>query len=256
MAIRKILLGVLGEKRYLAFLAGWFQRLYNAHLLGREYADVYFLQKFIRAGDYCIDIGAHLGYFTLPLSRLVGDTGKVFAVEPMSAFHNTLQRLLQKTPNVTLYQVALGGEGEFVQMGIPDTGATKHFGYARVVDANPHLAFSASEKVRNESGDRLFNGLPRLDFVKCDVEGLEYQVLASMINTIGAHHPILLCELFAREYRIRLFELLQPFGYQAYGLENDRLVRLDVYSEAPVPSQNYYFIPPRQLQRMRPYIRE
>lgn len=255
MAIKKILLSVLGEKRYLSLLSASFQRLYSAGLLGKEYADVYFLKKFIREGDYCADIGAHLGYFTLPLSRLVGDTGKVIAIEPMSLFHNTLQRFLKKAGNVTLYQVALGGEGEFVQMGIPDTGATKHFAYARVVEANPHLSFNESEKVRNESGDRLFDQLPRLDYIKCDVEGLEYQVFASMTGIIGRHHPILLCELFEREQRIRLFQLLKPFGYQAYVLEGGRLTLLDVYAEGPVSSQNDYFIPPQRLERMRPFIR-
>jgi len=257
MAIKKILLKVLGEKKYLSFLSTSFQRLYSAGLLGKEYADVYFLAKFIQKGDYCVDIGAHLGYFTLPLSRLVGDSGKVFAIEPMSPFHHTLQRLLQqkKAGNVTLYQVALGGEGEFVQMGIPDTGATKHFAYARVVEANPHLAFNESERVRNESGDRLFSQLPRLDYVKCDVEGLEYRVFASMTKTIGKHHPVLLCELFQREQRIQLFELLQPFGYQAYVLEGGMLTLLDVYAEGPIPSQNDYFIPPQRLERMRPFIR-
>ncbi|GGB05697.1 FkbM family methyltransferase [Puia dinghuensis] len=255
MAIKKILLSVLGEQKYLSFLAGSFQNLYHAGLLGKEYADIYFLKKFVREGDYCVDIGAHLGYFTLPLSRLVGDAGKVFAIEPMSAFHDTLQRLLKKTSNVTLYQVALGGEGEFVQMGIPNTGATKHFAYARVVEANPHLSFNESEKVRNESGDRLFGQLPRLDYIKCDVEGLEYQVFASMTETIGRHHPILLCELFEREQRIRLFELLKPFGYQAYLLEGGRLVLLDVYADGPMPAQNDYFIPPQRLERMRPFIK-
>ena len=73
MAIKKILLKVLGEKKYLSFLSTSFQRLYSAGLLGKEYADVYFLAKFIQKGDYCVDIGAHLGYFTLPLSRLVGE---------------------------------------------------------------------------------------------------------------------------------------------------------------------------------------
>lgn len=255
MAIKKILLRVLGEKKYLTFLSRSFQVLHRAGLLGKEYADVYFLKKFIREGDYCVDIGAHLGYFTLPLSRLAGDSGRVFAIEPMSLFHNILQRLLKRVRNVTLYQVALGGEGEFVQMGIPDTGATKHFAYARVVEANPHLAFNESERVRNESGDRLFAQLPRLDYIKCDVEGLEYPVFVSMTDTIGRHHPILLCELFQREQRIRLFELLKPFGYQAYVLEGGWLHLLDVYAEGQVPSQNDYFIPAQRLERMRPFIR-
>ncbi len=256
MAIKKILLNVLGEKKYLSLLASAFQRLYRAGLLGKEYQDVFFLRKIIRPGDYCVDIGAHLGYFTLPLSRLVGEKGRVYAVEPMSPFHNTLQNLLQhhQTTNTTLYQVALGGDGEYVQMGIPATGDTKHFAWARVVEANPHMAFDESERVKNETGDRLFSGLPRLDYIKCDVEGLEYRVFSSMTKTIEAHHPVLLCELFEREQRIKLFELLQPFGYQPYILENGRLTPIDVYADGPMIAQNDYFIPPQRLERMRPLI--
>jgi FkbM family methyltransferase len=257
MAIKKILLNVLGEKRYLSVLAASFQHLYRAGLLGKEYRDVYFLKKLIHPGDYCVDIGAHLGYFTLPLSRLVGKTGRVYAVEPMKAFHNTLQQLLQrhKADNTTLYQVALGGDGDFVEMGIPAAGDMKHFAWARVVDANPHLAFSESERVRNESGDRLFQGLPRLDYIKCDVEGLEYKVFASTTRIIEQHHPILLCELFEREQRIRLFELLQPFGYKAYILEGQQLQAIDVYAEGPILAQNDYFIPAQRMETVRHLIK-
>src|SRR5580700_6351470 len=113
MAIKRILLSILGESRYLTLLSGTFQRLYRTGLLGKEYEDVYFLKKIIRPGDYCADIGAHLGYFTIELSRLVGTNGKVFAVEPINLFHRVLQRLLQrkKARNVSLYQLALGGKG-------------------------------------------------------------------------------------------------------------------------------------------------
>jgi FkbM family methyltransferase len=257
MAIKKILLNVLGEKNYLSFLAGSFQRLYRTGWLGKEYQDVYFLKKIIHAGDYCVDIGAHLGYFTLELSRLAGNSGKVFAVEPMSAFHNTLGRLLQqkKAANVTLYQVALGGNGEYVEMGIPRVGAMKRFAYARVMEAHPTMDFVESEKVRNESGDHLFSNLPRLDYIKCDVEGLEFQVFASFTQTLQKHHPILLCELVEREQRINVFELLQPFGYRAYTLEQEKLIPLDVYAEGPIVSQNNYFIPPQREERLGPFIK-
>jgi FkbM family methyltransferase len=245
MSIRKILLSTLGEKRYLSVMSQSFQLLYPTGLLGKDYQDVYFLKNFIRPGDTCIDIGAHLGYFTMQLSRLVKKDGKVLAVEPMSKFNRVLNRLLdsRRVQNVTVYPVALGGKGEYVEMGIPQVGQKKRFAYARVIESSPTLDYVESEKVKNWQGDNLFKGLQRLDFVKCDVEGLEFSVMSSMIRTIEKYKPILLCEFFDREERIKLFELLHPMGYQLYKLEAGKWHAIDVYAEGSVISQNNYFIP-------------
>jgi FkbM family methyltransferase len=250
---KKILLAILGEKRYLFLVANVFQRLYRIGALGKEYQDIYFLKKFIRSGDWCIDIGAHLGYFSLELSRLVKSQGKVFAVEPMSKFNRVLERLLAiyKIHNVTIYRVALGGKGEYVEMGIPEVDQSKKFAYARVMESSPGLQYIESEKVVNKSGDELFNELTRLDFVKCDVEGLEYPVFLSMMATLKTHHPILLCEFFDRNERIKLYELLLPLGYQVFQLDKHKWHALDVYAEGNIASQNYYFIPAGQRERLK-----
>ena len=103
-------------------------------------------------------------------------------------------------------------------------GTERRFAHARIKENNENLDFVRSEKVKNESGDNLFLDLPRLDYIKCDVEGFEYQVFASMLRTLEAHHPMLLCELFDRDLLIRFYELLQPLGYRAYTLAKDALV--------------------------------
>jgi FkbM family methyltransferase len=253
MSIRKILLSTLGEKRYLSLLSNTFQWLYPTGMLGKDYQDVYFLKKFIRPGDGCIDIGAHLGYFTIQLSRLVGPEGKVYAVEPMSKFNRVLGKLIvaHKANNVTLFPVALGGDSEYVDMGIPEVGQNKKFAYARVMESSPGLQYVESEKVKNWRGDDLFKDVKRLDFVKCDVEGLEFKVMSSMIGTIRTHQPILLNEFFDRAERIRLLELLQPMGYQLFKLEGGKWHPVDAYAEGNVISQNNYFIPPSRREQFK-----
>ncbi len=255
-SIKKILLSLLGEKKYLSLLALIFQRIYQTGLAGINYQDIYFLKEFIKEGNYCVDIGAHLGYYTLPLSRMVKSAGKIFAVEPMSKFHDTLINLLKKNKiqNVTVYQTALGGEGEYVEMGIPKIGNTKKFAYARVKRQDAALDYLESEKVRNESGDNLFKQLPRLDFIKCDVEGLEVPVFASMMGTLSVHHPVLLCELADKNERIKLYEMIAPLGYQCYLLRNKRLYSLDVYSNEKAISHNHYFIPQKRLGEFKNLI--
>ena len=256
MAIKKLLLNLLGEKRYLSLLAATFQRLYPTGWLGSNYQDVYFLKNIIGKGAWCVDIGAHLGYYTLELSRLTGPSGHVIAIEPMPAFNQTLQRLLQSrhADNVTLHQVALGGKTEYVEMGIPRVGDTKKFAYARVMENSQHFQYVESVKVKNESGDRLLQNVPRLDFIKCDVEGLEVPVFASMLTVLGAHRPILLCELVGQPDRIALFEMIRPMGYRAYRLLKGALHPLDVYGDDVAISHNYYFLPEPHQQRLHRLI--
>ena len=235
---------LLGEKKYLSLMALSFQRFYKTGFLGKQYQDIYFLKKIIRPGDYCVDIGAHLGYYTLELSRLVGPEGKVFAVEPMSKFHDALRKLLmaKDVKNTTLYQLAMGGQGEWVEMGIPRIGNMKRFAYARVKESSAYLEYAESERVRNESGDVLFRQLPRLDFIKCDVEGLEVAVFSSMLGTLKDHCPILLCELADKKERIKFYEMIMELGYQAYLLDKGKLRILDIYSDKKAISHNHYFI--------------
>jgi FkbM family methyltransferase len=221
-------------------------------LLGKEYDDVSFLKKYIRKGDCCIDIGAHLGYFTIELSRLVGPAGKVFAVEPMSKFNSVLEQLVRRygAHNVTIHKVALGGTGDYVEMGIPEIGRKKRFAYARVMDSTPGLRYVDTERVENHQGDSLFRDLKRLDFIKVDVEGLEFSVLSSMIQTISAYRPILLCEFFESEQRLKLYRLLQPLGYQVYRLESGKWQPIDVLGEGNAITQNNYFIAAGQRERL------
>ena len=256
MAIKKILLNLVGEKKYLSLLAGTFQRVYPTGWLGSNYQDVYFLKNIIEKGAWCVDIGAHLGYYTFELSRLTGPSGHVIAIEPMPAFNQTLERLLHRrhADNVTLHQVALGGKTEYVEMGIPRVGDTKKFAYARVMEHSQHFQYVESVKVKNESGDRLLQEAPRLDFIKCDVEGLEIPVFASMLTVLSTHQPILLCELVGQPDRIALLEMIRPMGYRTYRLLKGVLHPLDVYGDDVAISHNYYFLPPQHQQRLHHLI--
>jgi FkbM family methyltransferase len=254
--IRKMLLYSLGEKRYLRLLASSFQKLYKTGRLGVDYQDIYFLKNLIRPGDHCIDIGAHLGYFTIEMSRLAGNNGHIYAIEPMSKFFNTLKGIVEKRglKNITLYQYAMGGESGFVEMGIPKVNNMKKFAYARVIHTSTFLEYVESEQVKNVYGDELFRYLPRIDFIKCDVEGLELAVFQTFVEIIRKHQPIIICELGDPQERKRLLDLLSPFSYRLFYLENKKLKALETDSEIRPVSHNHYFIPVCRVQNLAELI--
>ena len=40
------------------------------------------IKRNVKKNDVVIDLGAHIGYYTLMMAKLVGESGKVFAFEP------------------------------------------------------------------------------------------------------------------------------------------------------------------------------
>ncbi len=247
--IKMALLRLLGEQKYLFFVSASFQRLFVTGRLGKEYQDIYFLKKFIRQGDTCIDIGAHLGYYTFQLSRLVGTGGKVIAVEPVAKFFNVLEKMIavKRYSNIVLKKVALGGEGKVVEIGIPRINNQKKFGYARIRQLSEHLEYAESETVPNVKGDELLADIEKIDFIKCDVEGAEVPVFKSMPGIIEKHQPVLLLELADKNERIKMMSMLNADEYNIYHLKNKKLKRIDADSDEKAISHNHYFIPTKKL---------
>src|ERR1700730_2151268 len=67
------------------------------------------IARLVKTGWVCADVGANVGYYTLLLSSLAGDSGQVHAFEPSEATFAKLQRNVQlnNANNVRLHKIAL-----------------------------------------------------------------------------------------------------------------------------------------------------
>jgi FkbM family methyltransferase len=256
--IKQSMLRIMGEKNYLKTLCSTFQVMLRRKWLSvSAYQDVYFLKQHIRAGDVCIDIGAHLGYYCFELCRLTGEKGDVYAVEPISKFNSIIEQYAQKHsfPRLHLLKVALGGEGEEVEMGIPRVGNRKRFAFAKIIEQNEPFSFVETERVRNEDPNRLFGDLPRIDFIKCDVEGFEVRLFTKMLPTLSKYRPKLLCELGSAEERQKFAELVRPLGYSCYRLHEGKWESMDPYGDKTALSHNHYFLTPNHVRAQSSLVR-
>lgn len=142
-----------------------------------------------KLGDIVFDIGAYVGDTALWFSKAVGPQGKVYAFEPEPSNFAKLKANLErnKVTNVIPLQLALSeNEGEMrVSSGAGSSVITQ-------------AGTGKSVKVTTIDNFLEVNKLPRVDFIKMDVEGHELKVLKGAHETIGAFKPSLALSVYHR----------------------------------------------------------
>jgi len=170
--------------------------------------EINLLPKLIKQGDIVIDIGANRGEFTYYLSKLVGDAGFVFAFEPGKRAWTLLVRTIIKynLNNCIPIKHALGDESK---KGILSTSPYL-FREARINQNHK----GEEEVVHIKTIDEMFLNYLPINFIKCDVDGFELNVIKGAIKTLSRYKPILLIEITQDQDKI--MELLSNIGYKCY----------------------------------------
>ena len=225
--IHKILYRTLPLEGYLRAVSRLFF-LWQRLGLGRRAPEteyVYHLPQLVRAGDTCIDIGANLGYYARTISRLAGPAGRVYAVEPVAPIRKVLSRNLRRCGNTEILPFALGAAVGPVRMGNDSARENGYFGTGRnfVNEGGGRSDVEFTAEMRR--GSELFARLPRLDFIKCDIEGYEAVVMEEMRPLLERFRPTVLIET-GGENRPRIVRLFTRLGYAGYTLDRGREIPL------------------------------
>jgi len=144
----------------------------------------------VRPGMNVLDVGANIGYFTMLSASLVGPSGSVTAIEPNPESAKLLEasRRANSFDNVAVLQVAAGRElGLLVLHGSYSNAMTS----AIPDDA---AAVITSTTVPSVKIDDLIPKDKKIDFVKIDVEGAEYNALLGASEMIKRCHPTIVSE--------------------------------------------------------------
>lgn len=136
------------------------------------------LAGYINPGIVVYDIGAHVGFYTLFFSTMVGPQGKVYAFEPARKNLNFLYKhiKLNHLANVIVREAAVGhdsGQAEFIFH--PHASSTSYLATDRAV------SLGIKESVQQVTlDDFIQQGHPPPDFIKMDIEGAEFLALQGM----------------------------------------------------------------------------
>lgn len=177
------------------------------------------LSKELKKDMVCLDVGGNIGYYTLFESNIVGENGKVIAIEPSPPNFQHLKKNLeiQNTENVDAYNFAAGDkDGEINFLVYEESNGSFTIPDGETTDLPGELI-----KVQAKRLDTFLDELKQdhVDFVRMDVEGYESHIIGGMINTIKKSKPMFQIEVHAsimgKEGTKKFLKTFQDFGYEA-----------------------------------------
>lgn len=160
-----------------------------------------FYESFLLPGMLAVDVGANVGRHAFEMLRLVGPAGRVVMFEPIPELHAALAVRLQSDEalrqRATLYPFALSdvpGQFEFC-LALDDLAYSgfRERRYGREMRV---------EKIDVEARrlDDLLAIVPRLDYIKIDTEGAEWNVLRGARDSIRRCRPVVSFEFGENSY--------------------------------------------------------
>ena len=161
-------------------------------------------EEHVRPGATVLDIGAHVGYYTLLSAVLAGPSGRVVAFEPSPANAAFLRR------HVALNRL---GQVSVEEAAVSDRAGTARFGSGSG-SGTGHLAEKGEITVRTLTVDGLCaeHGLTPTA-VKIDVEGAEAAVLRGARETLARARPAVFLSTHGLEAHAASLALLRDLGY-------------------------------------------
>ncbi len=170
-----------------------------------EKSTVQELLRHIPAGGTVIDVGAHIGWYSLKAANAVGPKGHVIAVEPNHETLNWLRNNIRASGAGSVIAVApvACADSEttltFYAASHRNTGESS----LSQTNASQDGPVSASYPVRARRLDDIVKdaGLDRVDAIKIDVEGAEFMVLKGATETLDRYHPVVVVELVDRQLK-------------------------------------------------------
>lgn len=146
----------------------------------REELEVEAVKRTVKKGMNVLDLGANIGYYTLLLCDLVGETGKVFAVEPLPSNFERLKK------NISLNKISAHLETENIAIS-GKSGEMDFF-----VGVKHNLGSLVKIEQTNDKGPKIriktlsladfLNNKPKIDLIRMDIEKGELAVFKNIIE--------------------------------------------------------------------------
>lgn len=148
-------------------------------------------KQYLKPNSNIIEVGAHIGTHTIPLSKLVPQ-GFVYAFEMQRFIHQLLctNIIINRCGNIHTYQEGVSNQKGEVKVGLVDHNHHDNSGNVKLLD----VMMDAGYPLHVTTLDHKFEFLKKVDLIKVDVECHELEVLQGAYHLIKHHRPIIVTE--------------------------------------------------------------
>jgi FkbM family methyltransferase len=179
-------------------------------------------ERLVVPGQTALDVGANIGHHSVVLSGLVGARGRVLAFEPQPFVHRVLESnlLLNGCSNAHAHRLALGASPGLAMMNPMDyeSGDWNVGGLGLQGSGHAGATDATGTEVRVATLDEIV-AMDPVDFIKCDAQGFDFEVVKGAVQTLQRCKPIVLLEVAPLSmpggpgaYRA-MYEMLMGMGY-------------------------------------------
>jgi len=222
------------------------------HYCGTE--DVAAYRKFVKPGGVVFDVGANIGQYSLLASRLVGNTGRVYAFEPDTEVLKKLRENIDLNAPDNIHVVPKAVAAESGRMRFYPASEEKNQDIGSLLPAKGTCA-NESVEVEVISLDDFcdINGIDHVDFLKIDAEGFDLEVLKGASQLLDRNPDlIVMAEIaphllkLAQATPTDLYSFMKERGFKAWIAT--RRGRLKPLRNKERPRLlNVFFLPTRQI---------
>lgn len=165
--------------------------------------------KFIKPGMTVIEVGSNIGSHTVPLAKMVGPKGKVYAFEPQRLVHQLLTTniTVNNLMHVVIFNRAVGDTRSSIALRELSPYEPNNMGGFEL-----EMHQGGTHIVEQVTLDSL--SIPRCDFLKIDAEGMEPSILNGAIELITRDRPIIYLEVDRPRQAEYSIDFLVRLGYE------------------------------------------
>lgn len=162
------------------------------------------LEKYIKEAyvenTNMIDVGAHIGTFSLLMSKYISKNSNIYSFEPVYSeflLKNVLENNL--TEKIKIFPIGLSNKSEKLRGGFINFLKKTNYGFTQIdkldkLDKLDKIDENSQLYIDVKTLDSL--NIDNVSFIKIDVEGSERMVLEGAINTIIKNLPTILIEIW------------------------------------------------------------